>query len=132
MNTSSKLKIALTSAVAIGFAGITYVAIKKSLKQKTSSIAPDNLNINLITSEEDSEDAVNELRRFVFLLIYLLYLFFIYSLLYNIIHIDVVKHIHMEKNLLVQKKLNKKFKGTMPACRGRLNALSNHFQLFLK
>ncbi|XP_045458128.1 exonuclease 3'-5' domain-containing protein 2 [Melitaea cinxia] len=63
MNTSSTLNIALTSAIALGFAGITYVVLRKSLKQKASHVAPDNLNINLITSEEDSEDAVNELRR---------------------------------------------------------------------
>lgn len=79
MNTSSTLNIALTSAVALGFAGITYVVLRKSLKQKASHVAPDNLNINVITSEEDSEDAVNELRRFVFLLINLLY-FLIYLL----------------------------------------------------
>ncbi|CAH2103071.1 unnamed protein product [Euphydryas editha] len=62
MNNPSKYKIGLTSAVALGFAGITYVVLRKILKPKVPSEAP-NLDIKIITCEEDSQDVVYELRR---------------------------------------------------------------------
>ncbi|XP_026484497.2 exonuclease 3'-5' domain-containing protein 2 [Vanessa tameamea] len=63
MNTPSKLQVGLTSAVALGFAGITYFVLKQTLKLKNTSDIIDYLVIKIITSEESCEEMVQELRR---------------------------------------------------------------------
>ncbi|XP_050355123.1 exonuclease 3'-5' domain-containing protein 2 isoform X2 [Nymphalis io] len=63
MNTPSKFQLGLTSAIALGFAGITYLVLKQALKLKNPSRTIDYLVIKTITSEESCEEIVQELRR---------------------------------------------------------------------
>ncbi|XP_023954767.2 exonuclease 3'-5' domain-containing protein 2 [Bicyclus anynana] len=58
----SKLKISVTSAVALGVAGLTYVVLQK-LKTKTAADALNYLTIEVIGSEKECEQAVAKIRR---------------------------------------------------------------------
>lgn len=64
METSIKLKIGLTSAIALGCAGITYLVLKKTRKERNAADVLD-LSIKIITSEEECEEVVSNLRRYL-------------------------------------------------------------------
>ncbi|XP_045760722.1 exonuclease 3'-5' domain-containing protein 2 [Maniola jurtina] len=57
----SKLKIGVTSVVALGCAGITYVVLQK-LRDKNASDALNYLTIDIISSEQDCDQAIVKLR----------------------------------------------------------------------
>ncbi|CAH2267814.1 jg5751 [Pararge aegeria aegeria] len=58
----SKLKISVTSAVALGCAGITYVVLQR-IKPKNAEDALNYLSIEIIASEEACSQAIIKLRR---------------------------------------------------------------------
>lgn len=60
----SKLKLGLTSAIALGCAGagLTYLVLQR-LKEKNAADVLNYLTIDIITSEEDCDQAITKLRR---------------------------------------------------------------------
>ncbi|CAH0722959.1 unnamed protein product, partial [Brenthis ino] len=57
-----KLKVGLTSAIALGCAGITYVVLKHRTKLRNSADVLNYLTIKIITTEEECEEIIADLR----------------------------------------------------------------------
>lgn len=67
-----KLKLGLTSAIALGFAGITYAVLKYRIKVRNAADVLNYLTIKIITTEEECEKVIVDIRRYN-----MLFLFFV-------------------------------------------------------
>lgn len=72
----SKLKLGITSTIAIssmtialGCAGLTYLVLQR-LKGKNAADVLNYLTIDIITSEEDCDEAITKLRRYSYTTFY--------------------------------------------------------------
>lgn len=63
METSLKLKIGLTSVVALGCAGVAYLVLRNKTKEQNAADVLD-LSIKIITTEKECEEVISNLRRY--------------------------------------------------------------------
>ncbi|OWR40731.1 3-5 exonuclease [Danaus plexippus plexippus] len=59
----AKSKIVITSAIAVGFVGVTYVILKYKIRSRKAEDILKNLDINIVTTKAQCDEVVNEMRR---------------------------------------------------------------------
>lgn len=60
----AKSKIVITSAIAVGFVGVTYVILKYKIRSRKAEDILKNLDINIVTTKAQCDEVVNEMRRY--------------------------------------------------------------------